>query len=214
MELMGFASGPYQTNCYVLADNGACVVIDPGMNTVHPLLTMFEDKQLRLESIVLTHGHIDHTRDAGELAQRFGVNVYIHPADEFMLSDGKGVSLQTQELFDAKNMTAIPNPQHLNHGETVTLLGVEFEIRHAPGHSPGCVLLVAPTLQLCFSGDVLFKGSIGRTDLADSNHDDMLESLRSQVLTLPDELAVLPGHGPDTTIRAERMTNPFLQSLR
>ncbi|MDU0477815.1 MBL fold metallo-hydrolase [Staphylococcus chromogenes] len=214
MELMGFASGPYKTNCYILANDGHCVVIDPGMHTLHPLLAMLEDKQLTLDKIVLTHGHIDHTRDAGDLAKRLGVEVYIHAADEYMLATGEGVSEQTRVLFDADAMTPIPSPQHLNHGDTISLVGVDFEVRHAPGHSPGSVLLVAESISLCIAGDVLFKGSIGRTDLADSSHADMLVSLKEQVLTLPDELAVLPGHGPDTTIRAERQQNPFLQALR
>ncbi|MEJ5996853.1 MBL fold metallo-hydrolase [Corynebacterium sp. H130] len=214
MEIMGFAAGPYQTNCYIWSNNGSCVIIDPGMHAQERVVDVVEKQGLTPESIVLTHGHIDHTRDAGSLAQRYGVPVYIHQADEFMLDKGVGVSTQTQVLFDAINMTPIPNPQHLEHGATVKLAGVDFEVRHAPGHSPGSVLLISAENNVCFAGDVLFKGSIGRTDLAHSDHAAMLASLREQVLTLDDALHVLPGHGEATTIRAERAGNPFLQQLR
>lgn len=190
------------------------MVIDPGMHTATPLLAMMADKGLTLDKIVLTHGHIDHTRDAGELAKRCGVDVYIHESDEFMLSAGEGVNEQTRMLFDADAMVPIPAPKYLRHGDLIDIAGIDFEIRHAPGHSPGSVLLVSTAAQLCIAGDVLFRGSIGRTDLPVSSHSDMLTSLQEQVLTLPDEMGVLPGHGPDTTIRAERVQNPFLQQLR
>lgn len=214
MEIMGFAAGPFQTNCYIWSHEGHCVIVDPGMHALERVVGVVDKHGATPESVVLTHGHIDHTRDAGALAKRYGIPVYIHAADEFMLEKGAGVREETRLLFDADNMTPIADLRYLDHGSTVQLAGIDFEIRHAPGHSPGSVLLIPKEAHVCFAGDVLFKGSIGRTDLERSNHQDMLTSLRDQVLTLDDSLHVLPGHGEATTIRAERMTNPFLQQLR
>ncbi|GAA1473406.1 MBL fold metallo-hydrolase [Corynebacterium felinum] len=211
MEIFGFASGPYKTNCFVVINDGAATVIDPGMHTYNYLVEYFEEHNVTLEQILLTHGHIDHTRDAGTLAARYHAPVYIHPSDAFMLEDGKGVSAESRVLFDAANMTPIKDLRHLSHGDELKIGGEIFHIRHAPGHSPGSVLIVGD--EVVFAGDVLFKGSIGRTDLMQSDPEAMDQSLKNQVLTLSDELQVLPGHGPLTTMRAERRTNPFLARL-
>lgn len=211
MQISGFAAGPYQTNCYLLQEEKRVVVIDPGMHTHDRVLAFLREHDAVLEKIILTHGHIDHTRDAGTLARRLDVPVYIHPADAFMLDGGRGISANAQVLFDAANMTPIDTLRDLNDGETVELLGRDFRISHAPGHSPGSVLLHDE--EICFAGDVLFKGAIGRTDLAGSDPAQMQESLRGPVLALADQVQVLPGHGPITTMRAERHTNPFLQGL-
>lgn len=214
MEIMGFAAGPFQTNCYLWSNEGRCVIIDPGMHAHERVVEAVDKQVLTPDAVVLTHGHIDHTRDAGSLAQRYGIPVFVHPDDAFMLTKGAGVQESTRQLFDADNMTPIAELLHLSHGDQLPMAGLNFEVRHAPGHSPGSVLLVSDEANVCFAGDVLFKGSIGRTDLQHSNHQHMLTSLREQVLTLSDTLHVLPGHGPATTVRAERTTNPFLQQLR
>lgn len=214
MEIRGFATGPYQTNCYLVYDalDNKVTVIDPGMHAAAKLVEFFDETWLEPVQIVLTHGHIDHTRDAGTLAARYQVPVYIHPDDEFMLDAGDGVSEKSKILFDAKNMTPIKDLRHLCNGEALEIAGEQFVPRHAPGHSPGSTLLVGS--EICFSGDVLFRGSIGRTDLMQSSPEDMQVTLRDVVLPLDDALQVLPGHGGTTTIRAERMTNPFLQAFR
>lgn len=208
MEIMGFAAGPYQTNCYLAVEGGHVTVVDPGMHTADAINGYLEENDLELDQVILTHGHIDHTRDAGTLAARHGVPVFIHEADAFMLDDGAGVSPQSQVLFDAKNMTPIKDLRFFGDGDTVTIAGQDFEIQHAPGHSPGSVLLVAA--EYCFAGDVVFKGSIGRTDLPQSSPSEMDQTLKNVVLALDDKLMLLPGHGPTTTMRAERTTNPFL----
>jgi len=212
MQLYGFAAGPYQTNCYLLAGDGSAVVIDPGMHTHDRVVDLLEEHGLELEAVVLTHGHIDHTRDAGQLARRFSVPVYIHPADAFMLEGGEGVSPQSQILFDAANMTPVSDLRSLQDGQRVTLAGVDTLVRHAPGHSPGSVLLIAD--EFAFTGDVLFQGSIGRTDLPHSDPAAMDASLRGPVWELADALQLLPGHGGVTSMRAERSGNPFLRNLR
>lgn len=211
MQLSGFAAGPYRTNTYLLVGEQRAVVVDPGMHTHDRVVDTLREQNLSLEAIVLTHGHLDHTRDAGDLARRFQVPVYIHDADAFMLDKGEGVSAQSRVVFDADHMTPIDDVRSLIDGETLTLVGETLTIRHAPGHSPGSVLLVHD--EFCLTGDVVFRGSIGRTDLAHSDHEAMVASLKGPVAELDDALALLPGHGPTTTMRAERTTNPFLTEL-
>lgn len=205
MRIAGFAAGPFQTNCYVVANGDRAFVIDPGLGAHEAVSQMAQEQGLNVEAVVLTHGHIDHIRDAAA----FGVETFIHPADAFMLLRGEGVSEQARQLYDASAMPPIDNPTPLEDGQTLTVAGVDLRIVHAPGHSPGCVMLVAD--EVVFSGDVLFRGSIGRTDLPDSDPEQMRESLRGPVWELDDELQVLPGHGPATTVAQERATNPYLR---
>ncbi|AIT61199.1 MBL fold metallo-hydrolase [Corynebacterium doosanense] len=203
MQLSGFAAGPYKTNTYVISDGDSCVVVDPGMHSYDRVMSL----GLRVDTVLLTHGHIDHTRDAGA----FGVPVYIHPDDEFMLAAGAGVSEQSRALFDAENMERIDDLRPLTDGSELSFFGESFVVRHTPGHSPGSCLLVHS--EFVFAGDVLFRGSIGRTDLPGSDPAAMDASLRGPVWSLPDALAVLPGHGPTTTMATERASNPFLTAL-
>ena len=205
MRIAGFAAGPFQTNCYVVANGDRAFVIDPGMGAHEAVSQLVQEQGLTIEAVVLTHGHIDHIRDAAA----FGVETFIHPADAFMLLRGEGVSEQARQLHDASAMPSIGNPTPLEDGQTVEVAGVELRVVHAPGHSPGCVMLVAD--EVVFSGDVLFRGAIGRTDLPDSDPAQMQESLRGPVWDLADELQVLPGHGPATTVAQERATNPYLR---
>lgn len=205
MRIAGFAAGPFQTNCYVVSNGDRAFVIDPGLGAHEAVSQMAQEQGLNVEAVVLTHGHIDHIRDAAA----FGVETFVHPADAFMLLRGEGVSEQARQLYDASAMPPIDNPTPLEDGQTLTVAGVDLRIVHAPGHSPGCVMLVAD--DVVFSGDVLFRGSIGRTDLPDSDPEQMRESLRGPVWELDDELQVLPGHGPATTVAQERATNPYLR---
>ena len=205
MRIAGFAAGPFQTNCYVVSNGDRAFVIDPGLGAHEAVSQLVQEQGLTVEAVVLTHGHIDHIRDAAA----FGVETFIHPADAFMLLRGEGVSEQARQLYDASAMPPIDNPTHIEDGQTLTVAGVELRVVHAPGHSPGCVMLVADGV--VFSGDVLFRGSIGRTDLPDSDPEQMRESLRGPVWDLDDELQVLPGHGPATMVAQERATNPYLR---
>ena len=205
MRIAGFAAGPFQTNCYVVAHGDRAFVIDPGLGAHEAVSQMAQEQGLTVEAVVLTHGHIDHIRDAAA----FGLETFIHPADAFMLLRGEGVSEQARQLYDASAMPPIDNPTPLEDGQALQVAGVELRVVHAPGHSPGCVMLVAD--DVVFSGDVLFRGSIGRTDLPDSDPEQMRQSLRDPVWDLSDELQVLPGHGPATTVAQERATNPYLR---
>ena len=205
MRIAGFAAGPFQTNCYVVSNGDRAFVIDPGLGAHEAVSQLVQEQGLTVEAVVLTHGHIDHIRDAAA----FGLETFIHPADAFMLLRGEGVSEQARQLYDASAMPPIDNPTPLEDGQALQVAGVELRVVHAPGHSPGCVMLVAN--DVVFSGDVLFRGSIGRTDLPDSDPEQMRQSLRDPVWDLSDELQVLPGHGPATTVAQERATNPYLR---
>lgn len=212
MKITAFAAGPYQTNCYVITHEGQATVIDPGMFSAGVVETIVLEDDATITQVLLTHGHIDHTREAAAIANAARVPLYIHEADAFMLAAGDGVSEESKVLFDAANLAQANDLRFVSENDTLTIGGEQFTVRHAPGHSPGCVMYVGE--EVVFSGDVLFAGSIGRTDLPDSSPAQMEQSLRNVVLSLDDALQVLPGHGPTTTIRAERYGNPFLTALR
>lgn len=224
MEILGFPAGPLQTNCYVAtgyaSDDGspsACVIIDPGMDALPRLRDELAARYLVPEAILLTHGHIDHTRDVGDAAREWGIPVYISPHDRFMLENPMiGAGLALGKMFNVAAMVPPEDIHDLDDGEEVKFGGLAFEVIHAPGHSPGCVMLRASdgADEVVFSGDVLFAGSIGRTDLPGANPEDMMRSLKERVLPLDDDLTILPGHGPTSTIGAEKASNPFLQQVK
>ncbi len=214
MKITGFAAGPFQTNCYIVVNDAVtggdglhpAFVVDPSLGAHDRVVEAVRAEGARLEAVVLTHGHIDHTRDAG----KFGLRTFIHPDDEFMLDAGEGITARLRLPFDVEHMEPIEDIHHVHDGETLTVAGLEFAVRHAPGHSPGSTLYLGDGFVL--SGDVLFRGSIGRTDLPYSDDAAMQDSLRGPVWEIPDSFAVLPGHGPTTTMEHERATNPFLRA--
>lgn len=208
------AAGPFRTNTYFLRRGDRAAVVDPGMHTNDYVARFLDEQNLTCDAIVLSHGHIDHVRDAGILQQRLDVPVYIHADDEFMLPAADGVPPEMKQLFDVPSMTPVDSPKHLVAKETLTLLGTDFVIQHAPGHSPGSVLMVAAEERFALVGDVIFRGSIGRTDLPASDPAAMQETLAGPVWALDDSLDLLPGHGPRTTMAHERATNPFLFAFR
>lgn len=215
-----FPADAFGTNCYVVAvgEGEQCLVIDPGIGVVEQLDEVCERYRLRPAAVVLTHGHLDHTFSVVPVCDAHGIAAYLHPADREMLAHPElGLSPETKALFGGRLPFAEPDDvRPLEDGATITLVGVDLTVDHAPGHTGGSVLLRTRTEQgdpLCFSGDVLFAGSIGRTDLPGGSDAAMRASLRDKVLPLPDETLVLPGHGPSTTIGRERVTNPYLRNL-
>lgn len=210
MQLSGFAAGPYKTNTYLLSTDTHAAVVDPGLHSSDRVNAFLTDKDLALEAVILTHGHLDHTREAGELANAHGVPVWIHEEDAFMLEAGMGGQPETRFLFSADDMVYPSDLRFLRNDETYTFAGTELVVRHAPGHSPGSILLVAADFALV--GDVIFRGSIGRTDFPTADPEAMDETLRGPVWELDDALPLLPGHGPTTVMRAERASNPFLKA--
>jgi hydroxyacylglutathione hydrolase len=214
----GFPAGSFAANCYIVAPapGEECVIIDPGQDAQRGIEELLARYRLKPIAVLLTHGHIDHVWSVGPVCGAKGIPAYIHPADRDLLADpasGIGRSVG-QELFGGITFTEPDDVRELTDGAALTLAGVELTVGHVPGHTQGSVTFRggADDLDALFSGDLLFAGSIGRTDLPGGDHAAMLRSL-GRTLTLPDETVVLPGHGPQTTIGAERRTNPFLTGL-
>ena len=214
MLVSGFPAGAFAANCYVVAPaRGAeCVIVDPGQDAQQGIEELLLRYRLKPIAVLLTHGHIDHMWSVAPVCGAKGIPAYIHPDDRALLSDpAKGFPLGTgQQLFGGITFTEPDDVRELADGSALSLAGLEFTVRHTPGHTPGSVTFGSENG--LFSGDLLFAGSIGRTDLPGGDHQAMLRSL-ARTLTLPDDTLVLPGHGPQTTIGAERRTNPFLAGL-
>jgi len=220
--LSGFPAGPFGTNCFVVAPGRGqeCVVIDPGMGAVDQANEVIRDNHLRPVAVLLTHGHLDHTWSVVPIANGYGIPAFIHPDDDTMLSDpmsalSPDMRHMLRQLARGEKVDLQPDDlRPLRDGEVLELAGVTLTTTHAPGHTPGSVVFTragdAETAPLMFAGDVLFAGSIGRTDLPGGDHAAMLRSLAGVILPQPDDMVVLPGHGPQTTIGAERGANPYL----
>ena len=219
MLVTGFPAGSLAANCYLVAPapGEECVIIDPGQGAERGIDELLSRHRLKPIAVLLTHGHIDHVWSVAPVCGAKGISAYIHPDDRELLSDpARGMSLMTKQQFLGGMTFGEPDDvKELSDGETVTLAGLDFTIGHAPGHTPGSVTFRSgqDDLDALFSGDLLFAGSIGRTDLPGGDHATILKSL-ARTLTLPDETIVLPGHGPQTTIGDERQTNPFLTGLK
>lgn len=199
-----------ETNAWVVADEpaGQAFVVDapPDAGVVGDHLAKLD---VAVVGILLTHGHIDHTGGAGRLAAMTGALTYVHPDDDFLTLH------PTEQLQRIFGMTPpgdyeLPESFHeLSHGQRLTMAGVELEVRHTPGHTPGHCCFYWESEGILFSGDQLFAGSIGRTDLPGGSYEDLMTSMKTQVMVLDDDVRVLPGHGPDTSIGRERSVNPF-----
>jgi len=217
----GFPAEAFGTNCYVVAPapGEQCVVIDPGIGVVDRLDAVLAEHRLRPAAVLLTHGHIDHVWSVAPVCGARGIPAYIHPADRPLLSDpAQGLPLAPfQELFGGLKFTEPDDVVELADGMTLELAGVPLTVDYAPGHTPGSLTFRLPALAAdpgtLFTGDLLFAGSIGRVDLPGGDYATILESLARVCLPLPDETVVLSGHGPQTTIGAERAGNPYLAGL-
>jgi glyoxylase-like metal-dependent hydrolase (beta-lactamase superfamily II) len=218
-----FPADAFGTNCYVVATGPGeqCVVVDPGVGVVDRLDEILAEQRLHPAAVLLTHGHLDHTFSVTPVCGARGITAYVHPADRDMLADpAKWSGMNLTAMFGGRLPYAEPEDvAELTDGATLALAGLEITVDHAPGHTGGSVLFRLPggpsfdAEQVCLSGDVLFAGSIGRTDLPGGSTPTMLTSLRDKILPLADDTVVLPGHGPATTIGRERASNPFLREL-
>ena len=217
--LTGFQAGLLQCNCYVLAQGPGsdAIIVDPGQRAMAPLRRVLDEHRLTPAAVLLTHGHIDHIWSAQKVADTYGCAAYIHPEDRFMLTDpikDLGPRLG-QLLFSALFREPRQVVELDRDGDKIDLGGITVTVDHTPGHTRGSVVFrVAngPT-DVVFSGDTLFRLSVGRTDLPGGSGRDLLGSILTKLLVLDDDTVVLPGHGESTTIGAERRTNPFLEGL-
>jgi hydroxyacylglutathione hydrolase len=219
----GFPADAFGTNCFIAAPGPGqeCIVVDPGVGVEKQLDDLLREFDLRPVAVLLTHGHLDHTFSVTPVCGARGISAYIHPADRQMLADPMAGMGGGDPFGGRLTYTAPDDVKLLDPDEPMLLAGLHIDIDFAPGHTPGSVMFRMPgttdgteaTNPILISGDVLFQGSIGRTDLPGGSFAQMQDSLRRTVLPLPDETVVLPGHGPATTIAQERLTNPFLQDL-
>ena len=201
-----------ETNAYILAEEsgGQAVVVDapPETDAIGAVLIQHD---LTLSAVMLTHGHIDHTGGSGELARGTGASVYVHPDDDFLTLHPVE---QLRAMFGMTPPGVFDVPEKfeaLGDGDRIRLAGLEFEVRHTPGHTPGHCCFYLEQEETLLSGDQLFAGSIGRTDFTYGSHQALMASMAAKVMVLPDNTRVLPGHGPETTIGRERIGNPFLR---
>jgi glyoxylase-like metal-dependent hydrolase (beta-lactamase superfamily II) len=211
MILESFPVGPLACNCTILGDPeaGDAIVIDPGdeVSRIHRRLT---ELGLKLKQILVTHAHIDHIGGAFRLKRLTGAPIFLNDADLPLLDT---MNVQAGWLGMETPETAPPDAS-LTDGLVVGLERCPARVLHTPGHTQGSVCLYFAPLKLLIAGDTLFEGSIGRTDLPGGNFDQIINSIQTRLLPLPDETRVLTGHGPETTINAERRSNPFLCATR
>lgn len=225
----GFAAGMLQCNCYVLAARAGsdAIIVDPGQRAMGRIRQILDENRLTPSAVLLTHGHVDHIWSAQKVADTYGCPVYIHPEDRFMLTDPlKGFGPRLAQLAFGVLFSEPKQVVELDRdGDKLDLGGITVTVDHTPGHTRGSVvfrisatdpvasLAQAGPADLAFTGDTLFKQSVGRTDLPGGSGRELLDSIVTKLLVLDDDTVVLPGHGPRTTIGAERRTNPFLEGL-
>jgi glyoxylase-like metal-dependent hydrolase (beta-lactamase superfamily II) len=208
-EKMKFESvivGPLETNCYLIhcPVTSECAVVDPGAEA-SKILRLIASNELRPVILLNTHGHIDHIGANKEIKEKFDIPFCIHRHDEPML---KGV--QQSELSFILGAQDSPAPdKYLEDGGTIKIGQSSLKVIHTPGHSPGSVIFLGDGFLL--SGDTLFFGGVGRTDLPGGSWPELVDSIKTKILTMPDEMSVLPGHGPFTSVGQEKRSNPFIQ---
>jgi hydroxyacylglutathione hydrolase len=229
MLVLGFPAQAFDTNCYLIAPAAGeeCLVIDPGIGVIDQLAELLAEHRLRPAAVLVTHGHLDHIFSVTPVCGTHGVALSVHSEDRYRLVDpvatlGPELKQMFRQQFgnttwkEPDEVLTIEDGQHLN------IAGIDVNVIHAPGHTEGSVMFSVPAVpaglgagsdlsSTLLSGDVLFAGSIGRTDLPGGSSTAMTRSLRERVLPLPDETLVLPGHGQATTIGRERAVNPYLQ---
>jgi hydroxyacylglutathione hydrolase len=199
---------PFAQNCSLVWDDQTkqAAVIDPG-GELDRLLEEVKRLGLKLEQIWLTHAHIDHAGGTGELARRLGLPIIgPHPGDQFWI-DGLP---QQSAMFGFAPAEPFTPTRWLHDGDTVTLGGHTLQVRHCPGHTPGHVVFHSPELKRAFVGDVLFAGSIGRTDFPQGDHDTLIASITQRLWPMGDDTVFIPGHGPESTFGRERRSNPYV----
>jgi len=211
LEIVSFTLGPAQTNAYLVADSETkeAAVIDPAWDG-HIILQAAQSRGWRIAHLWYTHAHFDHIGGAGAIADALNPLplVALHPNDHVLWRAGGGGA------FFGFDIDPGPEPTiDFYQGQILRLGSVEFEVRFTPGHTPGHCILYVSSSSLCFCGDLIFAGSVGRTDLPGGNWEQLEESIRTQVFTLPDETRLLSGHGPETTVGEEKRDNPFVGGM-
>lgn len=212
--------GLWQANCFLVADRDTsqAIVVDPGQDGAGPVIERLDALGLTCEAVLLTHGHIDHLWSAPDLAEQLDLPILLHPDDHWLWDNpGAGFGATLDALRAQFGLEWDPPSERLEpikDGQALPFADLGLQVRHTPGHTPGsCVFITDDDEPIMLAGDLLFAGSVGRTDFPRGSMDQQNDSLRRVVLPLPDATTVHPGHGPDTTVGAERATNPFVRAL-
>ena len=217
MFVASFPAPMYATNCWIIAGKPGqeCIIVDPGMPDIsHEIQAIVAENNLKPVAALITHGHLDHTFSVKPLADGYGIASYSHAEDrEYLLKPQGAHGAEFISALDAMTFEEPQDTRNLRHGDLLEILDMKITAIHSPGHTKGSTMFSIND-QLLLSGDVLFAGSIGRTDLPSGSHEAMVKTLKTRVLPLSDDLRVLPGHGPETTIKFERKNNPYLKELR
>jgi glyoxylase-like metal-dependent hydrolase (beta-lactamase superfamily II) len=207
----------FATNCWVIASSkgNECIIVDPGMPDISAEIEqIISEEGLKPVAALMTHGHLDHTFSITPLADGYGIPAYIHAEDRrYIVEPALVLSAEFSQTLTQMNFTEPQDTRTLRDGEALDLVGISIKAIHAPGHTRGSLMFLLNDEYLV-SGDVLFAGSIGRTDLPTGSASQMRETLKKKILPLSEAIQVLPGHGPETTIENERKRNPYLKELR
>ncbi len=212
MKISRFTMNPFGMNCYILwsAPGGECIVIDPGMmlDSEREMISSFIDgNKLTVKHILLTHCHIDHACGAKWLAQRYGVEIEAG-ADEAVIA--QSMPLQAQRFGLKIDSTPLSIDNTLAEGDIITLAGEDIKVLETPGHSPGSLSFYFPDSEVVVTGDVIFQSSIGRTDLPGGSFSQLIDVIKTKILTLPTDTVIAPGHGDTTTVGDEKIYNPYI----
>lgn len=216
MLVRSYVAPMFATNCWIIAAEAGseCIIIDPGMTDISAEVELIVSEEgLKPVAALLTHGHLDHTFSVKPLADGYGVPAYIHSEDRRFIADPIGIhGAEFAAQLAGINFEEPLKVENLKDGTTMDFVGLNIRAIHAPGHTKGSTMFVIND-EVLISGDVLFAGSIGRTDLPTGSASDMKNTLLRKVIPLDGDLRVLPGHGGETTIKYERKTNPYLKEL-
>lgn len=216
MLVRSYVAPMFATNCWIIsAEKGSeCIIIDPGMTDISAEVELIvAEEGLKPVAALLTHGHLDHTFSVKPLADGYGISAYIHSEDRRFIADPAGIhGAQFNETLSGMSFAEPLKVENLKDGSHLDFVGLSIRVIHAPGHTRGSLMFMINE-EILISGDVLFAGSIGRTDLPTGSASDMRNTLKKKVLTLDDAIRVLPGHGAETTIKYERKSNPYLKEL-
>lgn len=212
MKISRFTMNPFGMNCYILwsSPGGECAVIDPGMmlDSEREMITSFIDgNNLTVKHVLLTHCHIDHACGARWLAQRYGAEIEAGAKEDVI---AQNMPLQAQRFGLRIDSKPLVIDKILSEGDIITLAGEEIKVLETPGHSPGSLSFYIPESSVILTGDVIFQSSIGRTDLLGGSFPQLIDVIKTKILTLPSETVIVPGHGDTTTVGDEKIYNPYI----
>ena len=211
MKIFSLTSGPFETHAYLVGEEagGEAMVVDAPPDSAAQLAEAARKNRLTIRHIINTHGHWDHMADNAALKRLTGAALLCHADDEVLLREPE--RMRAYGLMES--CEPITADRLLKHGDILAVGALAFRVAHCPGHSPGLIVLHEPKEKVCFCGDLIFAGSVGRTDFPGGSWELLAKSIRENILTMPDETRLLCGHGPATTVGRERATNPFVRQI-